>query len=78
MDGIVGADYEKGLSNLKTLAESMPVSGNKKIATQEIPYEVDGKVFTGYLAYDLNIETAPGILVVHEWWGHNDYALQTC
>jgi dienelactone hydrolase len=28
----------------------------------------------GYIAYDKNIEAKrPGIIVVHEWWGHNDY-----
>lgn len=44
------------------------------IKTREIQYQVDGKSFTGYLAYDDSIEgKRPGILVVHEWWGHNDY-----
>ena len=29
----------------------------------------------GYLAYDAAREgKRPGVLVVHEWWGHNDYA----
>ena len=28
----------------------------------------------GYLAYNDSIsEKLPGILVVHEWWGHNEY-----
>ncbi len=32
-------------------------------------------VLTGYLAYDDAIEEKrPGIIVVHEWQGHNDYA----
>ncbi|MGD8312998.1 MAG: dienelactone hydrolase family protein, partial [Gammaproteobacteria bacterium] len=31
----------------------------------------------GYLAYDDAVEgKRPGILVVHEWWGHNAYARQ--
>lgn len=44
------------------------------IVTQEIEYEVEGEPFTGYLAYDEALEgERPGILLVHEWWGHTDY-----
>ena len=46
-----------------------------EVKTKEINYEVDGKQFTGYLAYDDSISgKRPGILVLHEWWGHNVYA----
>lgn len=42
---------------------------------EEIHYRVDGKPYTGYLAYDDAINgKRPGILVVHEWWGYNAYA----
>ena len=35
----------------------------------------NGVVMKGYLAYDENIKgKRPGVLVVHEWWGHNEYA----
>lgn len=45
------------------------------IQGREIHYQVDGKSFTGYIAYDDAISgKRPGILVVHEWWGHNAYA----
>lgn len=48
-----------------------------KVVGQEIKYKVDGQEFTGYLAYDDRTEAArPGVLVVHEWWGHNPYARQ--
>ncbi len=34
-----------------------------------------GKDLQGYLVYDDSFkERRPGILVVHEWWGHNAYA----
>ncbi len=42
---------------------------------REIAYQVDGKNFTGYLAYDDALAgERPGVLVLHEWWGHNAYA----
>ncbi len=45
------------------------------IHTQEITYQVDGVTLTGYLAYDSTVDVKrPGVLVVHEWWGHNAYA----
>jgi dienelactone hydrolase len=45
-----------------------------KIIGEEVNYASDSTQMKGYLAYDENITTKrPGIIVVHEWWGHNDY-----
>jgi len=42
---------------------------------QEVLYEAGGVTLKGYLAWDANKKgKRPGILVVHEWWGHNNYA----
>jgi len=44
------------------------------LQTKVVVYQVDGKEFTGYLAYDDSFTgKRPGILVAHEWWGHNSY-----
>ena len=45
------------------------------IVTKDITYK-DGDVeLTGHYAYDDAIKTpVPGIIVVHEWWGNNDYS----
>lgn len=38
-------------------------------------YEVDGSELTGFLAKPASDGVKrPAVLVVHEWWGHNDYA----
>jgi dienelactone hydrolase len=41
---------------------------------EDVDYMVDGVTFKGYLAYDDAIRgKRPGVLVVHEWWGQNEY-----
>ncbi len=45
------------------------------VQTQEIEYSSGGTTLKGYLAYDASVKgKRPGILVVHEWWGHNEHA----
>ncbi|HXW68158.1 MAG TPA: dienelactone hydrolase family protein [Dissulfurispiraceae bacterium] len=52
-----------------------PVSATPKIKGEAVEYSAPGVVMKGYLAYDENIKVKrPGVLVVHEWWGLNDYA----
>lgn len=41
----------------------------------EVSYQADGVTLKGYIAYDDALKgKRPGVLVVHEWWGHNEYA----
>ncbi|MBT8398903.1 MAG: dienelactone hydrolase family protein [Rhodothermia bacterium] len=41
----------------------------------EVNYTGGGATMNGYLTYDASVEgRRPGVLVVHEWWGHNDHA----
>lgn len=45
------------------------------VVTREVDYQSGGVTLKGYLAYDDAVKGArPGVLVVHEWWGMNDYA----
>jgi dienelactone hydrolase len=44
---------------------------------QEVVYASGDTQLHGYLATDTaSTAKRPGILVVHEWWGHNEYARQ--
>jgi len=53
---------------------SAPVALSQMQA-KEVEYTADGTTLKGYLAYDDAISgKRPGVLVVHEWWGHNAYA----
>jgi dienelactone hydrolase len=45
------------------------------IIGQPVEYKAGELTMNGYLSYDDSIAgKRPGILVVHEWWGHNEYA----
>lgn len=64
---------QTGLMGL-TLGLSLPALA--AIQTREIPYEsADGTRLVAYYAYDDAVRgKRPGVVVVHEWWGLNDYA----
>ncbi|HLP05582.1 MAG TPA: dienelactone hydrolase family protein [Paludibacter sp.] len=46
----------------------------QKIKEENVSYTVGNTNYKGYIVYDENIkEKRPAILVVHEWWGLNEY-----
>jgi dienelactone hydrolase len=59
------------------LVSMLPLAGGARAAVkvQEIAYEQGGTPLKGFLAYDDAVKgKRPGVLVIHEWWGLNDYA----
>ncbi len=44
-----------------------------EVTTEPVPYTHDGVQLQGYLAIP-DGEVRGAVLVVHEWWGHNEYA----
>lgn len=45
-----------------------------RVLGENLQYSTGGQTYQGYLAYDANAQEAgPAVLVVHEWWGLNEY-----
>lgn len=54
----------------------LALATHAKLVTQPLAYEHAGVKLEGYLAFDDQKSTAaktPGVLIVPEWWGVNDY-----
>jgi dienelactone hydrolase len=60
---------------LITLLLLASVSAQAEVVGEEVSYQSGDTTLKGYLARDNAMHgKRPGVLVVHEWWGHNDYA----
>ncbi|HET8540396.1 MAG TPA: dienelactone hydrolase family protein [Anaeromyxobacter sp.] len=56
-------------------AAALATPAAAKVKTKQIEYEAGGTKLQGFLAWDDAAKgKRPGVLVVHEWWGHNEHA----
>ncbi len=61
-------DKQKSSNTEKTVTETI------ELEAEEVEYSTDSINMKGYLVHNKNmVEKRPGIIVIHEWWGHNDY-----
>lgn len=48
---------------------------DKGVSTREVSYEDGGVELGGFYAFGEGVDgERPAVLIVHEWWGHNEYA----
>lgn len=65
--GLASGETSEGSASCGQVAMSL--------VEQEVSYTAGDTELKGFLVYDKSkTEKVPGVLVVHEWWGHNEYA----
>jgi dienelactone hydrolase len=56
---------------------TLALPARAEIQTREIEYQHNNVRLKGFLAWDSEAQgSRPGVLVVHEWWGHNEFVRQ--
>ena len=71
----VGLWISCGPSKKESVEKVEEITTAPRIVGEQVDYQLDTLAMKGYLAYDANREgSRPGIIVVHEWWGHNEYS----
>jgi dienelactone hydrolase len=53
----------------------LPAAARAEVKTKEIEYKQGDTPLQGFVAWDDAAKgKRPGVLVIHEWWGHNEHA----
>jgi dienelactone hydrolase len=72
--GICALAVAISASSCNNEEKSEPETKKMAIKEENITYTADGVTMNGFVAYDsTSTEKRPVVLVVHEWWGLNDY-----
>jgi dienelactone hydrolase len=54
---------------------ALPLAAPAAVKTAPMEYDAGGQRMQGFFAYDDAVKgKRPGVLVIHEWWGHNEHA----
>lgn len=71
----VACNTPKSEANTDTDSSESAQMSSASVVGEEVQYAADTVQMMGYIAYDKNISgPRPAVLVVHEWWGHNEHA----
>jgi dienelactone hydrolase len=65
------------LSTTALAADEARTAGGAKMREQDVTYQAGSQTMKGYLVTPAGVTAAakkPAIIVVHEWWGNNDYS----
>lgn len=63
-----------GFFSCNNASKEKDVIKSPVIKTENVSYASDSAALTGFVAYDSNSTAKrPVVLIVHEWWGLNDY-----
>ena len=75
--GIIGMVSCKSKKEESKETSSTPMEMEVNINGQEVQYSSDSTNLKGYIAFNENLnEKRPGVIIIHEWWGHNNYVRQ--
>ena len=69
-----GAEPASGGEATAASANAPPAAAPVALETKPVSYSTASAQLNGFIAYPAGSEKRPGVLVVHEWWGLNDYA----
>ena len=60
---------------LAVLTAALAANAAAAVRSKVVEYEANGVPLQGYMAWDDAAKgKRPGVIVVHEWWGHNQHA----
>ncbi|WP_257670683.1 dienelactone hydrolase family protein [Parapedobacter tibetensis] len=62
-----------GATNKDSTETAQTMNPADSIVTNSVSYQAAGDTMQGYLAFCEDTIKKPGVLVVHEWWGLDDY-----